>query len=670
MPVLRILALAALYFFLAAGLILAFALPGYNSFMTEHRETRIAEARGHIALFRDQAYQALFTAGAQLRMLGFLTKTDQALSEDAQDHRLARQSLATHFVRVVTNFRTYDQLRLLDSRGNERVRVNRQGDTVVRVPDTGLQYKGDRDYFRAVHALGPDQIFMSAADLNQENGRLEYPLNPTIRIATQVIDQQEQMRGAVIANLAVGDLFKNVERLVNSGRLQAEVSVLNKEGYWMFAQQPDTTWGWLLGRSDQTLARQNPALWQAISSSEQSTVLVPEGVYLSETIYPLEAFAGARFSPVTLQALGQDGARLTEDTHTLRWVVMVFIPKSAWQNDVFLHQPGGQFILGALLLAMALAGGLLARQHVMRRVNRDLEKRYATELSDLYEHAPCGYQSVNGDGLFVRINETGLAWLGYERSEVVGKLHYSQVLLPDARTPLPDPSRSHLDIIKAEGELMDHLMLMRRKDGSMFPVSVSARAVYDEGGRFVMTRTTIVDVTERRLLEDTLRSQAFTDELTGAVNRRHFNLLAADALESARQTGRSYALMAMDIDHFKKINDTYGHAAGDLALQAFVQACLGALRAGDQVARMGGEEFAVLLPDASLETASQVAERVRQAVAAIRVPVGEDRILALTVSIGLTVLDARGESLDAALSRADHALYMAKHQGRDRVVTG
>ncbi|WP_083468091.1 GGDEF domain-containing protein [Methylobacterium tarhaniae] len=164
-------------------------------------------------------------------------------------------------------------------------------------------------------------------------------------------------------------------------------------------------------------------------------------------------------------------------------------------------------------------------------------------------------------------------------------------------------------------------------------------------------------------LEAELRRLADTDPLTGALARRRF--LEVCARDWPRRDGQSACLLMLDLDRFKLVNDSHGHAAGDAALIAFVTACRSALRSLDAVGRLGGEEFAVLLVETGPEDGAVIAERIRAAVAANPVAT-EGGPIGITVSIGLAEAGP-AESLEAAMRRADAALYAAKHGGRNRV---
>ncbi|WP_173984568.1 diguanylate cyclase [Magnetospirillum sp. SS-4] len=172
---------------------------------------------------------------------------------------------------------------------------------------------------------------------------------------------------------------------------------------------------------------------------------------------------------------------------------------------------------------------------------------------------------------------------------------------------------------------------------------------------------------ERACVQKELVQLATTDFLTAAFNRRHFLQLAGAELARAGRYGRPVAVMMLDIDHFKRVNDERGHAAGDESLKAFVNLLRDVLRDQDRLGRMGGEEFAVVLPETSMEAAMVVAERVRSRLALLDIPVGSGAPVRLTTSIGIAECKIRdGEGLEACLSRADVALYRAKALGRNR----
>jgi diguanylate cyclase (GGDEF)-like protein len=163
-----------------------------------------------------------------------------------------------------------------------------------------------------------------------------------------------------------------------------------------------------------------------------------------------------------------------------------------------------------------------------------------------------------------------------------------------------------------------------------------------------------------------LERLATTDDLTGLCNRRHFLALAADALRRNAREQRPLALLIFDIDLFKSINDRFGHDAGDAVIRQVAEVCRGGMHGSDILARFGGEEFVLLLPDTTGEQAAKLAEQMRQLLEATPFVVdGTD--IAVTVSIGGANADAASECVGDVMKRADQALYQAKREGRNRV---
>ena len=183
-------------------------------------------------------------------------------------------------------------------------------------------------------------------------------------------------------------------------------------------------------------------------------------------------------------------------------------------------------------------------------------------------------------------------------------------------------------------------------------------------GGFVRTFT---DITEHKRLEQELDHLSRTDSLTGVMTRRAFDQRLAEEMKRAWRFDHPLALLMMDLDHFKRVNDTLGHYAGDAALRDFVSVCQRECRIYDLMGRLGGEEFALLLPDSGIAAAVVVAERLREAVAEHSVdPGAPEQKFHVTVSIGAAQLHAL-DSASKFIQRADQALYAAKAAGRNCV---
>jgi diguanylate cyclase len=225
-------------------------------------------------------------------------------------------------------------------------------------------------------------------------------------------------------------------------------------------------------------------------------------------------------------------------------------------------------------------------------------------------------------------------------------------------------------------QLFDHFMTGNMSKKS-FETSAIDRGRYyfisfsrslDVSGKFVNTIIVLEDITKRKTMEKELEKFATTDHLTGAKNRRSFLELFERELKRSTRYDTALAILLMDIDHFKQVNDSYGHDIGDKILKLLVAKSHSVLRDSDIFARWGGEEFIILLPETDLQQASSAAERLRGTLAKSELVNNDGANINFTVSIGFTLIENKNISTNEIIKRADEALYKAKKQGRNRVV--
>ncbi|ABI56718.1 diguanylate cyclase with PAS/PAC sensor [Alkalilimnicola ehrlichii MLHE-1] len=274
--------------------------------------------------------------------------------------------------------------------------------------------------------------------------------------------------------------------------------------------------------------------------------------------------------------------------------------------------------------------------------------------------SPYAVLLVDGDGAIRQANAKAGTLFGYGAEEMVGL---------SIETLVPEGDRQR------HGELRETYLAAPRerpmgagrelqalhRSGEVIPVEIALVPVDVAGTRMVMVSA--IDLSVRKALEAQLHHQANHDPLTGLVNRYHFEELLAREIERGQRYGGGFALIMLDIDHFKAVNDTYGHLEGDKVLRRFAEELTGKIRAADTLARWGGEEFMLLLPGTDIAGARALAEAIRVAVNGCRMPVPGQ----VTVSLGVTGY-RNGESVWGLLKRVDEALYAAKLAGRDQVV--
>jgi diguanylate cyclase (GGDEF)-like protein len=187
---------------------------------------------------------------------------------------------------------------------------------------------------------------------------------------------------------------------------------------------------------------------------------------------------------------------------------------------------------------------------------------------------------------------------------------------------------------------------------------------------FIQTETInqelMMEIEHRRALELKLKEMASTDPLTGLANRREYETLFMHEIHRARRSGTPLAACILDLDHFKRVNDTYGHAAGDAVLRNTAQLLKQKLRTMDIIGRLGGEEFIILLPETTIDQAAAIGTRLLEALAEMEIDVGKT-VIRVTATIGISGLIDEDETFNSIIARADEALYRGKNAGRNRV---
>lgn len=263
---------------------------------------------------------------------------------------------------------------------------------------------------------------------------------------------------------------------------------------------------------------------------------------------------------------------------------------------------------------------------------------------------------------WVQFNDRLCEILGYSRAELAS-MSWANLTHPDDRA---------MDIVQMKrilaGEIDGYTLDKRffRRNGEIVYTLVSVGCVRTPDGALHQFVGMMQDITQRKVLEQKLYWLAHTDSLTHLPNRRHFLEQVELELTRFKRYATPVALLMFDLDHFKQVNDRYGHAAGDAVLCHVAAVTRQMLRKTDASGRIGGEEFAVLLPETDLESAWQLAQRLGQTIASSPVDT-EAGTIAVTLSIGVTLFAPIDATADAVLSRADRALYRAKHHGRNRV---
>jgi diguanylate cyclase (GGDEF)-like protein/PAS domain S-box-containing protein len=295
-------------------------------------------------------------------------------------------------------------------------------------------------------------------------------------------------------------------------------------------------------------------------------------------------------------------------------------------------------------------------------VTEEAEARNVRELlSRVVESSDDAIMTKTRDGIITSWNRGAEQLYGYTAQEAVGQ--------PVSMIEPPHLVGRHQELLRRvfSGESLDHFEVERiRKDGRRIFVSLTISPVRDANGRIISAAVIARDTTERHLYEERLRHLADHDQLTGLLNRRRFDEELKRELARASRFQSSGAVLSIDLDNFKAVNDTAGHPAGDAVLVAAAQAMSERLRASDVLGRVGGDEFAVLLTDVDEASARAAAEDILRTLRGCR-PVFGGKRFRIHASVGVAIFESDDSTANELRVFADLAMYAAKHAGGDRV---
>jgi diguanylate cyclase (GGDEF)-like protein len=446
---------------------------------------------------------------------------------DTGDQKEVRD-MSREYLELARNRQDYDQIRYIDASGMERVRINGRDSLPSAVPEGRLQNKSDRYYFKECLALGRGDIYLSPMDLNVENGEVEQPFRPMLRIGTPVYDSSGRKQGIVLINFSAQTLL---DRILSTGSsAEGESMLLNCRGYWLLNPDTSKEWGFMSPDTrDVSFALERPHEWKWMLSRDRGQLSTANGLFTFAAIRPLAEMQ--RFSD-----------RLHAST--------VRGPKDASPSPYFWM----------------------------------LISRVPPEVLDGHANSLLLKLFIGGCALF--------ALIGF------GAWHLAQA------------------------------------------------------------------VARRRMYQEQLVEAAMFDALTGLPNRKLFYDRLNEAMSLSARYERRLALLYIDLDGFKQVNDTLGHEAGDEVLKRVSALLTRSVRHSDTVARLGGDEFIVMLNEISnVGDAVLVGEKL---VSALRAPFSlREGPATIGASVGVSVYPEHGVSADILIQKADQAMYVSKHKGKN-----
>ncbi|KJY83848.1 diguanylate cyclase [Vibrio galatheae] len=562
---------------------------------------------------------SLLKIGASLRYLSNNGMLSQAILRPTDENL---DALKEFWLLIARTQGYYSQLRFLDATGMEIVRIN-SGEQFIEVVDQErLQYKGDRDYFSFAKTLGDYDTGNFGIDLEREQGSVVQPYKPAYRVIYPITLNGER-KGYFIANLDLNRIYHGLAYKRDPSNLP---SVTTDDGYYLMLNGGDKILGNRIeAHRDANIALQYPKLWSELQLNKFGTVR-EQDVWISFTT-----------------------AELHDVEHVKELIFFVRTPleqAATFTNDASydLYQQASFIVIIILLLTTTFVTW-----------NHNHEKNSLD--SKIARAAMNGMSAVvitDRNNRIIQVNSEFTRISGYTLEDVKGQP-------PSLFASGKHQQEFYMNMWKVleEQGLWEGEVVNKRRDGSLITEILRIQTVRDRFGVIQFYVASFVDISQRIELENRLRELSEKDPMTSLWNRRKFDTeMQTQAMLAKRYSdSESAALALIDIDHFKRINDTYGHDQGDEAIKQVAECLVAQLRETDIVARIGGEEFAIIMPNTPLPEADRVLNRVR-------VAINQQSKLDITVSAGVTEISNKPQ---ATYKRADIALYESKSLGRNQV---
>ncbi|HEU0187345.1 MAG TPA: PAS domain S-box protein [Gallionellaceae bacterium] len=451
--------LAAALFLPAA---LAVSLLAY-ALLKADAEARLQELKvqetGEVKVAANLLSRNLADAISDLRLLAHTPALQQFLDSHGSS---GRAGLTQHFINLSATKGRYDQIRFLDQRGMEIIRVNRIGNKSVAVPAAELQGKTARYFFAETIKLQPGKIYISPLDLNIEHGQIEQPYKPMLRIATPIANGAGRAQGILILNYFGQELLDDFTRAMVEGR---HAMLLNRDGYWLRHPDHRREWGFMFGRND-TFGHDYPEEWNRIAREAQGSLLGQNGLFTFATVHPLPA-EQARNITVAQDYYWKIVSRVAPDE----------LPAATP------HQYPRTFLLYGVTLALlaALAWYVARTLRSRQRMNGKILENEA-RLLEITSTVAEGLYVINASGLTTYLNPEAERLLGWSADELMGKHVHSLVHHHHANgLPIPANECEIYRVIQSGKVYHSNTQVFWRKDGSSFPVEVSASPIVREG---------------------------------------------------------------------------------------------------------------------------------------------------------------------------------------------
>lgn len=601
-----------------------------------------ANEKLQVALIKKSLTRDFEAIGPDLHILIQSEHFQEYLASPSVETRHRLQNTFSLFAR---HHRLYYQIRFIDVTGQERVRVDHDGGKVVQVGDDRLQDKSDRYYFTETIKLDRGKVFVSPIDLNVERGKVQVPYKPMIRFAVPVFDAEGKKRGILILNYLAERMLGHFKEMLEG--TWGHIELLNQDGYWIYSHKKERNWGFMFDEGLQFQAVHGNA-WSSVAKKDGGHVKDETALFNFTTLFPAE----------TAQQSLSSTPNLGHDVHSGRymaWKIVSDVPIEVltgrmWDN--LLYRSGPVWLV--LVIVLAIGSWRFAVNRLVHDYLQVLTELHAKVFSGTTE----GVIISDPQGTILDVNNGFTRITGYDRDEALGR---NPSILSSGRHDEAFYKDMWAKINSKgfwEGEIYN-----RCKDGSVICEWLRIATVFDRDMKVSNYVSVFSDFTEKKASEEELFRQAREDPLTGLANRAALNEFLAHELMRAQRTGNKVACLYLDLNDFKPINDTHGHDAGDVVLQEVASRLKIHARDSDRVARMGGDEFVVVLTD--------VVDRAQVDIIAQRIlTLLEEEIetswgaFKIGSSLGIAFYPDDATDQETLIQMADNAMYTDKREGK------
>lgn len=563
-----------------------------------------------------------------------------------------KKKLETTFAIFAKNHHHYQQIRYLDLEGKEFVRVDRIDNKVV--IKKGLQDKSSRYYYQDATKLKEGEIYLSPLDLNVEYGKVEVPYKPMLRFV-QPIFVNGVKKGYIVINYCARMLLESIRK----SDKHINHLLLNKSGYYLIGPERNREFGFMFNRSQDTFVNDYSKLWDTILEGKNRVLEFDNKYAHYKTYDPISVISPNR-----------------SIKSTKVWHMIGYYSYDKVYQELFDLFKMNLIFLIPLVVIEAFITFLLTRLKIkdmkaQEAILKHQEKieNLLDEQQELQEKLQKVIDTQNSIVILTDskelkfVNQTFLDFFGYDSLADFRK-YYNCI----CDRFIEQDNFFHLGKVKEDEENWIESLLNlsgRQRVVSMLDSNVEPHAFTVSINTFGEHEYIVnfLDISDNMIEKLELKKEATIDQLTKLYNRVYFSKNIKNILEMQNKHHMKTGIIFFDIDHFKNVNDTYGHDAGDVVLQKVASIVKKHTRSEDKVIRWGGEEFIIITEVDNIESLAQIAEH-------LRIEIQEHQfkdIGSITCSFGCHIHDYETNILDT-VKQADDKLYRAKESGRNKVV--